>query len=75
MPTIEEIQTLVARQLGLAQVGPDDLLLEELGAESADIANLVAVVEDKYPVQIKESELAEIRTPRHLFALVQERLA
>ena len=74
MPTIEEIQQLVARQLGLRQVGPDDLLLEELAAESADIANLVAAVEDKYPVQIKESEIAEIRTPADLFKLIQSRL-
>ena len=74
MITVEELQKLVARQLGLRQVGPNDLLLEELGAESADIANLVAAVEDQYPIQIKESEIAEIRTPADLFKMIQSRL-
>jgi acyl carrier protein len=48
--------------------------VEDLGAESADIANLVAAAEDKYGIVVKESEIARIFTPADLFEVVQKRL-
>ncbi len=65
--TIAEIQTLVSLQLGIASVGEEDLLVSELGAESADVVNLIAAVEDKYDVVIAEDEIPEIRSVRDLF--------
>ena len=76
MPKItqDEILKLVELQLGQRGVRDNDRLVEELGAESVDVANLVATVEDKYGIVIKESEMARIFTPTDLFELVQNRL-
>lgn len=71
--TLDDIRRLVELQLGLRNVGPHDHLVEELGAESADVANLVAAAEEKYGVAIKESEMARISTPQDLFELVVKR--
>ncbi len=73
--TIEEIARLVGAQLGRKQVQADDRFFEDLGAESSDIANLVAAVEDKYRIQIEEWEIANVRTPADLFDLVQKHLS
>jgi acyl carrier protein len=75
MPTVtqNEILKLVELQLGRRGVQADDRLVEDLGAESADVANLVAAAEEKYRIAIKESELARIDTPQDLFELVVER--
>ena len=76
MPAItqDEIRKLVELQLGKRSVRDTDRLVEELGAESIDVANLVAAAEDKYGIIVKESEIAHIFTPADLFELVQKRL-
>ena len=71
--TQEEIQRLVELQLGKRNVHDSDRLVEDLGAESADVANLVAAVEEKYGITIKESEIARIFTPTDLFELILKR--
>ncbi|HXQ35458.1 MAG TPA: phosphopantetheine-binding protein [Anaerolineales bacterium] len=72
--SIEDINNLVGLQLGVRLVAEDSRLVEDLGAESADVANLVAAVEEKYHVIVKESEIAKIFTPADLFDLVQRKL-
>ena len=72
--TIEDIATLVGVQLGKRRVKPGDRFLEDLGAESMDVVNIVAAVEDKYGIRIEESEIGDIRTPSDLLRLVQTRL-
>jgi acyl carrier protein len=75
MPTVsmDEIKKMVGLQLGKRNVNENDRFAEDLGAESADVANLVAIVEEKYGITIKETEIANISTPADLLALVQQR--
>lgn len=76
MPNVtqEEILKMVELQLGKRGVRENDWLVETLGAESTDVANLVAAAEEKYGIAIKESELARIHTPQDLFTLVLKKL-
>lgn len=69
--TVEEIQRLVAGALGLKRVAADDLILEDLGAESADVVAIVAAVEERYGVMIAERELPEIRSVADLAARIR----
>ncbi len=71
--TIDEIRDLVAVQLGVTAVAAVDRLIEDLGAESADIVNLVAAVEDKYAVVVEEEEIADLRTVRDVHELARRR--
>ena len=68
---LDAIAALVGRQLGVERVEPGDQLVEDLGAESADLLNLVAALEDGYGVTIEEEELPGLRTVRDLFERVQ----
>jgi len=72
--SMEDIKKLVALQLGVRIVAEQDRLMEDLGAESADVANIVAAVEEKYHIVVKESEIAKIFTPTDLFELVRKRV-
>lgn len=69
--SMEEIKKLVGVQLGVRVVEENSLLVEDLGAESADVANIVAALEKKYQITVKESEIAKIRTPADLLELVK----
>ncbi len=67
----DQIIKMVELQLGKGDVKNNDRLVEDLGAESADIANLVAAIEEKHNIVVKESEIARIFTSADLFSLVQ----
>ena len=69
--TIAEICSLVGLQLGLDRVGADDDLVSDLGAESADLVNLVAAVEDRYGIAIDEEELPDVKTAADLLERVR----
>ena len=72
--SMDEIKKLVGLQLGRRDVKDNDRFMEDLGAESTDVANIVATVEEKYRVTIKESEIARLFTSEDLFELIQKRL-
>lgn len=69
--TIEDIQTLVGLQLGRRKVSGQDRLMEDLGAESADIVNIIATVEDKYRISLAEADISRVRTVRDLYDLIE----
>ena len=69
--TLADIKTLVGLQLGKPNIDETAQFVKDLGAESADILNIVLAVEDKYRVSIAESEMAEIQSTADLYALVK----
>jgi acyl carrier protein len=72
---LEAIEQLVAIQLGLKRVKKSDRIVEDLGAESADIVNLIAAVEDRYGIVIDEEEIPAIRTAEDLFLAVESKVS
>ncbi len=71
---IEEIIRIISLQLGNKNVGSEDHLLEDLGAESLDVMNIVIAIEDKYGVVIKDAEIPKLQTPATLFQFVKDHL-
>jgi acyl carrier protein len=69
--SMNDIKGLIATQLGVASVNDKDRIVEDLGAESSDIANIIAAVEDKYQVSISEDTIKSISTVADIFAAVQ----
>jgi acyl carrier protein len=64
----DQIRELIARQLGIHEVGLNDRLAEDLGAESIDLVTIVAVIEETFGVSIDEERLPLLRTPADLAA-------
>ncbi|NIQ12605.1 MAG: hypothetical protein GWO23_24450, partial [Gammaproteobacteria bacterium] len=60
--SLKDICTLVGLQLGVRNVEGPDRIQENLGADSIDLVNIVATVEDKYQIEIDEAQLAGIQT-------------
>jgi acyl carrier protein len=71
---MDEIVEIVSVQLGCDQLNPLDRLVEDLGAESADLVNVAAALEDRYALSIREEDLAELRTVADLHSLVSRLL-
>ena len=72
--SITEIEQMVGVQLGVKTVRKEALIIEDLGAESADIVNIIAALEDRYHILIDEEEIGAIRTVEDLFALTRSKI-
>lgn len=68
---IDQLTSLVAAQLGLASVRASDLIVEDLGAESMDIVNIIASVEERFGIGIDEQALPDIRSVADLHDLIE----
>jgi len=70
--SLDEICRLFRLQLGIKQVKGADHIQETLGAESIDLVNIVATIEEKYHVEFDEEELALLQTVADLHRLAQQ---
>ena len=46
--TIDDIKRITALQLGIRAVGEHDRFMEDLGAESFDVLNIIIAIEQKF---------------------------
>lgn len=71
VPSAEEIMKLVRIQLGIRTVTVHDRFVEDLGAESVDLLNLVALTEDTYRIELEEEKIANISSVRDFYELIR----
>jgi acyl carrier protein len=69
--TLNEIKQLVSLQLGIREINDQDHFVEQLGAESVDVMNIIVAVEDKFEIEIKESEIPHLLTAEALHNLIE----
>lgn len=69
---LNDIADMVAIQLGRLEVGLDDDLYGDLGAESMDLMHLAIAIEDRYGVFLPEEQLGTLATVRDLHTLTAE---
>ncbi len=60
----EKVITIVAQHLGVdaKSVGGDSRFVEDLGADSLDLVDLVMELEDEFSIQISDNETGNFRT-------------
>ena len=71
--TERKVVEIVEVQLGRRDVQRSDHLQADLGADSADLLNLVLALEDRFGMSIGEEEVAEMQTVEDVLRLVSAR--
>jgi acyl carrier protein len=58
------IRSIVADQLGIdrGEVTPDASILDDLGADSLDVVELVMAIEDEFNIEVPDEDVERMRT-------------
>ena len=67
---LEDVCRTVALVMGRRNTNAGDRLIEDLGAESFDVLNVVVTLEQKYGISIDETAMATVSTVRDLYDVV-----
>ena len=73
----KDLQALAAEILGIDvdQVQMDKSFARDLAADSLDLVELIAAVEDKYDVELPEAELEKMKVIGDLWKFLEEKSA
>lgn len=72
----EKVCMCIAEVLNVdpAEIGPETTFLEDLGADSLDIYQIVMRIEEEFEISIDEKDVENIRTVAEAMELITERL-
>ncbi|MCG8591571.1 MAG: acyl carrier protein [Proteobacteria bacterium] len=75
--TLQRLHALVSEQLGidLAEVKSDANILDDLGADSLDVVELVMAIEEQFDLEIPDEDVESMRTIGDVERYVTERVA
>ncbi len=70
----EKVREIICSQLELEEdaVTMDAILLEDLGADSIDLADLVMTFEDEFDMEISDEALESIKTVADIVKFIEE---
>lgn len=65
---IERVKSIIAKQLRInaADISDDASVLEDLGADSLDIIELLMILEDETGIIIPDDDAADLKTVRQI---------
>ena len=76
MPTEDKIKTIIIDQLGVKSeaVTPDASFVDNLGADSLDIVELVMALEEEFKVNIPDEDSGKIKTVGELIKYIEDKV-
>jgi acyl carrier protein len=68
-----KVREKIAEQLGVAadEVMPDSSFIEDLGADSLDIVEMVMALEEEFGIEISDEDAEKIRTVKDVVAFIE----
>ncbi|TET74785.1 MAG: acyl carrier protein [Candidatus Aminicenantes bacterium] len=75
MTLFNEIREIVSKQLYVDESGikPESKLIDDLGADSLDLAELIFIMEEKFDIEIPDDDAKIILTVGDVVKAIEER--
>ncbi|HVN37836.1 MAG TPA: acyl carrier protein [Myxococcota bacterium] len=72
----DRVAEIIVEQLGVSreEISPDASFVEDLGADSLDIVELVMAMEEEFDVEIPDDDAARIERIRDAVAYLKQKL-
>lgn len=76
MAVAEKVKKMIVEQLGVseAEVIPEAKFIDDLGADSLDIVELVMALEDEYGIEIPDEDAEKIETVGDAIKYIEEHM-
>ena len=76
MGTFDKVKKIVVDQLGVneADVQIDSTFIDDLGADSLDIVELIMAFEEEFEIEIPDDAAEKIKTVRDAVDYIEERI-
>jgi acyl carrier protein len=73
----EKIKAVIVEQLNITEEEcvPEAAFIDDLGADSLDIVELIMAMEDHFGLEISDDDLAKIRTVRDITEYIKGKLS
>ncbi len=77
MSVENKIKEIIAEQLGINEedITPESLFLDDLGADSLDIVELVMALEEEFELEIPDEDAEKLETVGALIQYVSEKIS
>ncbi len=75
MALLDDIKEVVVEQLSVSadEVKEDSKFVEDLGADSLDVVELVMALEEKFDIEIPDDEAEKIQTVRDVLNYIESK--
>ncbi len=72
----EKVYQIISDQLGVEKdkLSPDKKLIEDLGADSLDVVELIMAFEEEFGVEIPDEDAEKIQTVGDIIAYLKEKV-
>jgi acyl carrier protein len=77
MTVTEKVKEMIVEQLGVneSEVVPEAKFIDDLGADSLDIVELIMALEDVYGLEIPDEDAEKMETVGDAIKYIEQRLA
>ena len=74
MTTLDKVKKLIAEQLCISteDIADDANIVEDLGADSLDVVEMLMTLEDEYGISIPDDKMEDVKTIPNLVKLLEE---
>ena len=76
MNTFDKVKAIVVEQLGVdeAEVTIDSTFIDDLGADSLDIVELIMAFEEEFEIEIPDNAAEKIKTVRNAVEYIDQQI-
>ena len=75
MSVAEKVKEIIVDQLGVdaAEVNPDAKFVDDLGADSLDLTELIMAMEEEFGVEISDEDAQQIQTVQDAISFIEKK--